>query len=421
MRDVAVVRLYFLLLGLFALVPGGVAADFNRQSAETQQYVVQPGDTWQALGRRYDVNPDDLRMAYGHLNRYRQPAIGETISLPATGEEQTGRIGRQFDGGLLETAARYGISPWAAAIKNGQYSPYRPSLWRPLFLPAPGEIVRELPTGMTALELSQAPASPGEGLAFRGLADPNITYTAGLEGLPAVVAGVEGGRLVGLLGTGAFFGTGKPELTIRAGDGPAWRQPWLFLDKTWDFQELTLTGPAAEIDQAAIQAERERLQAIWRQVTPGALWSGAFRRPMENHLGMSATYGGRRSYNGGPVRSYHEGVDFSAYRGTPVLAPAAGTVVLAEFLNVRGGAVIVDHGLGVYTGYYHLSAVNAAPGQDVQAGDLLGEVGTTGLSTGNHLHWDLLVNGVWVDASAWLEQNTACWVLAGLGRACDEP
>ena len=80
----------------------------------------------------------------------------------------------------------------------------------------------------------------------------------------------------------------------------------------------------------------------------------------------------------------------------------------------------LDHGLGIYTGYYHMSSVAVTRGEVVQPGRLLGEVGTTGLSTGNHLHWDLLVNATWVDAAAWLEQDTACWVLAGLGQSCEE-
>ncbi|MFZ0545003.1 MAG: M23 family metallopeptidase, partial [Candidatus Promineifilaceae bacterium] len=123
-------------------------------------------------------------------------------------------------------------------------------------------------------------------------------------------------------------------------------------------------------------------------------------------------------YNGGPYTTYHEGVDFSAFGGTPVYAPAAGTVVIAERLDVRGGAVIIDHGLGVYSGFYHMSEVIAQTGQIVAPGDLIGKVGSTGLSTGNHLHWDLLVSGIWVDALAWLDQDMACWILAGWGTPC---
>ncbi len=156
-------------------------------------------------------------------------------------------------------------------------------------------------------------------------------------------------------------------------------------------------------------------------MTPEPQWTGAFLRPIQDYLEISADYGARRSYNGGPYRSYHEGVDFSAYSGTPVFAPAGGTVVLAEPLFVRGGAVLIDHGLGIYTGYYHLSSVDVAVGQIVQPGDQLGGVGTTGLSTGNHLHWDLIVNGTWVDAMSWLDQDTACWILEALDRPCIQP
>ncbi|MCK5921077.1 MAG: M23 family metallopeptidase, partial [Methylococcales bacterium] len=96
----------------------------------------------------------------------------------------------------------------------------------------------------------------------------------------------------------------------------------------------------------------------------------------------------------------------------------SGTVVLAEFLKVRGGTVIIDHGLGVYSGYYHMSVVETAVGTQLSPGDPVGQVGTTGLSTGNHLHWDLLSNAVWIDAKAWTEHNIACWIMEGFGETC---
>jgi murein DD-endopeptidase MepM/ murein hydrolase activator NlpD len=153
-------------------------------------------------------------------------------------------------------------------------------------------------------------------------------------------------------------------------------------------------------------------------VSPEPLWQDAFQEPVNDYLEISSTFGARRSTNGGPYNRYHEGVDFSAYGGTPVLAPAGGVVVVAEPLYVRGGAVIIDHGLGVYSGYYHLSEVLVEAGTAVSPGDPIGAVGTTGLSTGNHLHWDLLIGTTWVDAAAWLEQDMACWILDGWGQPC---
>jgi murein DD-endopeptidase MepM/ murein hydrolase activator NlpD len=101
--------------------------------------------------------------------------------------------------------------------------------------------------------------------------------------------------------------------------------------------------------------------------------------------------------------SAHAGEDFSAPPGSEVLAPAAGTVLLAESLFVRGNAVMLDHGSGVITGYWHLQKLNVESGQRVEAGQTLGEVGSTGLSTGAHLHWELRVRGVAVDPMQWVE------------------
>jgi murein DD-endopeptidase MepM/ murein hydrolase activator NlpD len=400
-----------LLLALLLARPVGA-----RQAAPAGQ-TVAPGDTWVALAARYGVDVTTLHDLNPRLNRAQQPAIGAMVNLPTGATPHPGRLLRPNDGGLLQTAARAGLSPWALAAANALASPYQPTLYRPLLLPGEGEF-RDLPPGIDALEVSPAPPAAGQALGLRGRVAPGVTtIDARLDALAAATT-VEGDRFLALVGTGAFFAGGRPEVIIRVDGGPAWVQPWQFVERQWDYQDLTLTGEAAEIDQQARDEERARLRALWTVVTPVPQWHGPFRLPLDTYLHQSATYGGRRSYNGGPYLTYHEGVDFSAYAGTPVLAPAAGTVVLAELLYVRGGAVIIDHGLGVFSGFYHLSAVHATPGQIVQPGDLLGEVGTTGLSTGNHLHWDLLINGVWVDATLWQEQGMDCWALEALDRPC---
>lgn len=411
-----------LLLSSFAALPALATA--AQTGSATVPHVVEPGDTWAALAARYQMDATTLRAASAQMNTQLEPVIGDTIRLPAGASERPGRLLRAGSGGLLANAAGLGLSPWALASANGLGSPYQPTFYRPLYAPVADSVVRDLPVGLSALELSQPVAAPGQALAFRATAAPGLgltsalSVTASLGGRPWGTGG-QGDLAVGIGGLNAFFGEGTPELRVRVADNPPWAQPWRVRDREWIYQELSLTGEAAEIDQAGIQAERERLTALWGQVSPEAQWAGPFRLPVDDYLEISAPFGARRSYNGGPYRSFHEGVDFSAYGGTPVYAPAAGTVVLAERLFVRGGAVIIDHGLGLYTGYYHLSNVTAGVGQQVQPGDKIGEVGTTGLSTGNHLHWDMLARGVNVDAALWMEQNLACWLLDGLGRPCE--
>jgi murein DD-endopeptidase MepM/ murein hydrolase activator NlpD len=398
-----------------------------RVGAEMEgQHLAQPGDTWEALAWRYGRDPEQLRAANPHPNRQRQPAIGRVVRLPvataATVAPVMGVIRRANNGGLLATAVAANRSPWYLALLNddpglGPATPYRPLLYRPLFVPGGSEPVREWPVGFHSLELSAIPAHAGKALALRAQTEGIVSATAVLNDQPFTSFAVPN-HLVSLGGVGAFYPTGDHELLITPAGQPAWAQPWAMVEREWSYQQLTLTGAAAAIDAASIAAERARLFALWSQVTAVPQWDAPFTLPIRNYLSISSDYGVRRSYNGGPYRTYHEGVDFSAYGGTPVIAPAAGTVVVAEFLYVRGGAVILDHGLGIYSGYYHMSEVLAEVGDRVPAGQIVGAVGTTGLSTGNHLHWDLLVNGTWIDAAAWLEDDMACWILAGLGRSC---
>lgn len=114
-------------------------------------------------------------------------------------------------------------------------------------------------------------------------------------------------------------------------------------------------------------------------------------------------YGGVRSYNGGPFTIFHTGVDFGGTLGTPILAAAGGTVVFSDTLALRGDTVIIDHGLGVFSAYNHLSGVAVNVGDRVEAGQLVARGGNTGLSTGPHLHWELRIMDVPVNGMQWIE------------------
>lgn len=142
--------------------------------------------------------------------------------------------------------------------------------------------------------------------------------------------------------------------------------------------------------------ELAQLRAVWDEQSP--LWRGtAFRSPLANVAPTSAGFGQYRIYDEGALRDFHTGMDYAAASGTPIQAPAAGRVVVAEPMKIRGNNVWLDHGWGVYSGYFHLSSLAVEPGQLVKPGQVLGTVGTTGRSTGPHLHWEMRVNGVAVD------------------------
>jgi murein DD-endopeptidase MepM/ murein hydrolase activator NlpD len=135
--------------------------------------------------------------------------------------------------------------------------------------------------------------------------------------------------------------------------------------------------------------ERDKLRAVFDQVTPEKLWDGGFRVPLDG-VTTGGNFGKRRILNG-QSGSPHSGVDFPSPAGTPIHAAQSGRVVLAQELFFSGNTVVVDHGLGIYTFYGHLSEMDVKVGDLLQSGQVLGKVGATGRVTGPHLHWGLTV------------------------------
>lgn len=161
-------------------------------------------------------------------------------------------------------------------------------------------------------------------------------------------------------------------------------------------------GLAGLIDPGLMAAEAAYLDH-WRGIrSPSRLWDLPLGLPLDRQVSISADFGDRRSY-GGMVSGYHSGVDYRAWTGLPVIAPADGVVVMAEPLKMRGNAVLIDHGWGLVSGYWHLSQIHVEVGEIVTRGQHVADVGNTGLSTGSHLHWEVWVNGVSVDGKQWLD------------------
>ena len=159
---------------------------------------------------------------------------------------------------------------------------------------------------------------------------------------------------------------------------------------------------SALIEQEISQEELNYLSPIWSRTVTPIQWRNPFLLPLQSDFPTTSPYGVSRNYNSGQYFSFHTGQDFAAPGGSPVLAPADGIVTLAEPLTVRGISVILDHGAGLFTGYWHLQEALVVPGEKVLAGEPIGLVGTTGRSTGEHLHWELRIYGVAVDPMPFL-------------------
>ncbi len=389
------------------VIPGGV------QPVESwSAHVVRPGETLRALAVRYDVPWQTLALANRLVNPHLLYA-GEVLRIPAPGERVGALYAVQPGDSLIGIALRYGVEVWDLVEANGLTNPNRllPGQW--LFIP--GAQPSWLPYPFRAVDLSPLPVPQGKTLLVTVRTAEPVSLTGTLFDRSFTFA-EEDGAYYALVGVHAFTEPGLYELTLTAaladGRQVATSVGVVVEEGGYGYERIDVpAGRSSLLDPAVIAAERERLETVRNLFTPQRRWRGPFQPPVE--AAISSYFGTRRSYNGGPYNSYHGGVDFDAGRGTPVRAPADGTVVLAEPLAIRGNAVVIDHGWGVLTGYWHLSSIEVTVGQEVRTGDIIGRVGNTGLSTGAHLHWEVWVGGISVDGLQWLDPQAPWFTLDG--------
>ena len=165
----------------------------------------------------------------------------------------------------------------------------------------------------------------------------------------------------------------------------------------------------ADYYAAEIQAQEELIAAIKRAEAEKAAagveehpyTGGAFRWPCPSSTRVTSDYGMRVSPMSG-ASSNHKGIDIGASAGADIIAAADGTVTAASYSSAAGNYVMIDHGGGLYTVYMHASSLLVSPGQTVSAGDVIAKVGSTGISTGSHLHFGVSLNGSYVSPWSYL-------------------
>lgn len=167
-------------------------------------------------------------------------------------------------------------------------------------------------------------------------------------------------------------------------------------------QQLTLPKEKVDLDEETLKRvnlEKEEIDKIWDISTADHLWEGNFIKPVEGVI--DDNFGFRRVINGEP-RSPHTGIDIDAPEGAPVYAANQGRVVFTGDQFFSGKGLVIDHGLGLLTMYFHLSEILVTAGEDVKKGQIIARVGKTGRATGPHLHWGIRLNGARVNPASML-------------------
>ncbi len=403
---------------LLLLIPGRVLAQDPPVTSEEPVYVVQAGDTLYSIAQRFETTVDAI-VAANNLEDPSLIRVGQRLVIPTSRPEllpepqpepqPESRIHPVRPGETLPALAfHYGTSVWLLAQAN-ELDRWD-LLWPGQLLSIPQPTaehagVRRRPTVVA----TPMPVVQGQTMVIEVEGEGEMQISGRFMGRElAFVA--EGGRYWALLGVEPVAPTGGYPLALEAvevasGDRLTMQETLTVTEGS--FSKLRLAIPAGRqnlLDPALVEAERKKVNEVFAQASPVRLWDGTFALPLSGELRTTSPFGQLRSYGDGPPSSYHTGHDFGADTGTPVMAPITGTVALAEPLRVRGRAIILDHGLGVLTAYWHLSQIDVAVGQRVSKGQVIGLVGNSGLSTGPHLHWELQVHEVPVDPIQWTQR-----------------
>jgi murein DD-endopeptidase MepM/ murein hydrolase activator NlpD len=362
-------------------------------------YVVQAGDTLYAIAARYHTTVAALKQ----LNNLNGDIIqvGQKLLVPTVASAAPAATSYVIQPGdtLQRIALRYGTTARALAQLNGISNPNLLSAGEPVAIPQSTTVAKP---GLTVDPLT---ARQGGTLLIQ-VAEPEAVSVAGTFNGKPIKFTRAAGYFYALVGISRCAKIGSVPLAVTTMDvaGKSAAESTMVNIASTAFVVQAINLPPSKVailsDRTLVNREAEQLTAIVAPHTPTRLWSGAFQQPV--YGAITSSFGMQRSYNGGPVSACgHEGTDFNTNGGLAVHAPARGRVVFAALTQVRGNMIVIDHGLGVFSAYYHLAEINAQAGKMVNAGDLIGKIGSTGLSTGPHLHWSMWVNGEYVDPMEW--------------------
>lgn len=179
--------------------------------------------------------------------------------------------------------------------------------------------------------------------------------------------------------------------------------PYVIQKVTYTRQNISVSSETAAIrSDENLRLDNIKVGAAKSSTSPTPLWDGVFIQPVEGRI---STQFGQQRYTNGVFTSRHSAIDIAVRQGTPIKAAASGRVIFADELIVSGNTVIIDHGLWLSTTYLHMSKILVSVGDVVSAGDIIGEVGSTGYSTGPHLHYSVDVRSQRGDPDMMKEKN----------------
>jgi len=387
------------------LIPGleGISGILTTQT-------ISLGTTLLSQIRKYQLKNDVLTQ----LNKYTSPLelfAGQEMlipiqegALPLT-EISPIQVGMSF----LENSIQNNTSPWVIQQLNDISGTWDVLPNEHLFYSETEEVT--LPNALIKqVDVNSLPLVQGETVEIILNTTEPAVINASINGKNFTFFSDDGDKYVSLLGISAVTEPGAYQFQLNAiseGGSTYNLNQWIILSEGPYTNDPEIYVDPIYVDPVVISEEELMFDQIISTATSTKYWEGRFQAPIADPTCIVGYFGNRRSYNDGALLYYHTGIDFNVCiePNLYILAPARGIVVAAEEMTIRGNAIIIDHGWGVYTGYWHLSQFQVEVGDMVEPGQIIGIVGDTGRSAGPHLHFEMIVNGTAVNPLTWLNKT----------------
>lgn len=347
------------------------------------------------------------------LNRITSPSelfIGREILLTDVDEKQTMSASTLLAGeSFLEFSIKANSNPWTLSRRNMITNANQALPQDNYYIPsAVAENDSLTIPGIGSISIDNLPLRQGNTYALIVQSPDPIKVESNLLDFSPQFVDLGSGRQIAYAGIHALTEPGIYPLSMSftRQDGSNYRFDQMVVIKSGNYA----TDPPLKVDPETLDENNNRdendlFRRLTAPVTPTKYWDGLFSAPSQDPDNVISSFGSRRTYNDDPKLFYHTGLDLGYRQGTDVYAPARGKVVGAlPGLIIRGNTIVIDHGLGVYTIYMHLDKILVEEGAMVEPGQLIGIIGTTGRSTGPHLHFEVDVQGTPVNPATWLRR-----------------